>query len=80
MMPILALGVLVFGGLLFSHACGAEEKQADDHQVIPFPSERKRRWKKLSRASMQNKAERKSEIGTADNVIFLSSAKVAQRR
>lgn len=81
MMPILALGILVFGGLLFFRICDRDEEQNQDHQVIPFPSARKRRWRKLTRASSQSgMAEMNNSRNSSDNVIFLSSAKVARRR
>ncbi|MCH4110502.1 MAG: hypothetical protein LKF10_05760 [Eubacterium sp.] len=51
MMPLLALGLVVFAALVYACVYRFTGEEKDDHQVIQFPSERKSRWKKLNTTS-----------------------------
>ncbi|MGN1382052.1 MAG: hypothetical protein ACI4W2_04465 [Eubacterium sp.] len=78
MMPLLALGLVVFAALVYACVCRFTGQEKDDHQVIQFPSERKSRWKKLNTTS--DYTAQKKDAESMNNVIFLSSVNAARRR
>jgi hypothetical protein len=78
MMPLLALGLVVFAALVYACVYRFTGEEKDDHQVIQFPSERKSRWKKLNTTSTYTT--QKKDAQPVNNVIFLSSVNAARRR
>ncbi len=74
LLPLIALGSIGLAAALYAHSLTSARGRDDEHQVIEFPAQ-----KRSGRKPRGMETNPSPMTGDANNVIYLSSVKIAKR-